>query len=68
MPHDAKTMIGHAIHAAHNTEIGKKAIHTVGTGAVAVATAVLGPAVVAAAAPVAIVAAIGWGIWSAFKE
>jgi hypothetical protein len=68
MSHDTTTKIAHAIHAVHNTEIGKKAIHTVGTGAVAVATAVLGPAVVAVAAPVAIVAAIGWGIWSVFKE
>jgi hypothetical protein len=64
MARDLKTMIAHGIHAAHNTEIGKKAIHTVGVGTVAAATAVLGPTL----APVAVVAAVGWGLWKVLKK
>jgi hypothetical protein len=64
MAHDLKTTIAHGLHVAHNTEIGKKALHTVGAGAVAAATAVLGPTL----APVAVVAAVGWGLWKVLKK
>jgi hypothetical protein len=68
MSHDTKTKIAHGIHALHHTEAGKKAIHTIATGTIAVGTAVLAPIVGTAAAPVVTVAAIGYGLYRLFKK
>jgi len=68
MSHDVKTTIAHALHAAHQTETGKKVLHTVRAGALTAATAVLGPAVATVAVPAALVGIIGWGLWKAFKD
>lgn len=68
MAHDWKQTAGHAIHIAARTETGKKVTKAVAGTAVAVATSVVGPTVVAAAVPVIFVAAIGYGIWSLFND
>jgi len=66
--HTLKDAIAHGIHLAHRTEAGKKAIHTIATGTVAVGTAALAPIVGATAAPVLAIAAIGYGLWKLFKD
>jgi hypothetical protein len=66
--HSIKDTIAHGIHAAHHTEIGKKAIHTALAGTVAVGTAALTPIVGAALAPVITIGALGWGVWRVFSK
>ncbi len=68
MSHDTKSKIAHGIHAAHQTEVGKKVIGAVGKTALVAGTTVLTPVVGATLAPVVTVAAIGYGLWKIFKK
>jgi len=66
--HDWKKTAGHAVHTALHTPIGKQAANAVVGTVVTTATAVLGPAAVVVAAPVALAGLIGYGIWSLFNK
>ncbi|HEY7328612.1 MAG TPA: hypothetical protein VH592_13290 [Gemmataceae bacterium] len=58
----------HVLHVAHNTEIGKKAIETIGMGAVAIGTTVAAPVVGTALAPFVAVGALGYGLYRLLKK
>jgi hypothetical protein len=63
--HKPLETLGHALHVAHNTEIGKRAIHNAGAaavGAVVAAAPVVASAAVVAA-PVVLVGAAIYGLW-----
>jgi hypothetical protein len=64
MSHGIMQQIAHGLHVAHQTKEGKAAIHAATTGALTVATVVLGPV----AGPVVLGGFACWGVWKLLKS